>query len=257
MKQRSRPYPLHRYVAAWLVHLLTASGAVFGLLALLAINQRQFVLALWFMGASIVVDSFDGTLARKVMVTRVTPNVDGALLDNMIDYLNFVIVPAFFVYVSDLLPAPLRVPVAAIIVLSSAYQFTQRDAKTADHFFKGFPDYWNIVVFYLFLWQTSPILNVVLLFVLAVLVFVPIKYVYPSRMEYLTHRRWLRQAMFAATVLWGVMSAILLAIFPQTNTLLVGLSMAYIVLYAGLSVYRTLVPLPDAPHAIDGSFQTT
>ncbi len=257
MKPRSRPFPLRRYVAAWLVHLLTASGAVFGLLALFAIHNREFVTAFWFMGAAIVVDSFDGTLARKVMVTRVTPNMDGALLDNMIDYLNFVIVPAFFVYVSDLLPPPLRVPVAAIIILTSAYQFTQRDAKTADHFFKGFPDYWNIVVFYLFLWQTSPVVNAVILLVLAILIFVPIKYIYPSRMEYLTRRRWLRQAMLAATLLWGLMSAILLAIYPETNVVLVALSMAYVVFYAGASVYRTLVPLPDIPQGIEGSFQTT
>ena len=129
------------------------------------------------------------------------------------------------------------------ITFSSAYQFTQRDAKTSDHFFKGFPSYWNIVVFYMFFWQLTPWTNVGIVLTLAVLSFVPIKYVYPSRLEYLTHNPMLRISMLLATILWGFATAKLLWDYPQTNTLMGFISMGYLLLYVGISLYRTWVPL--------------
>lgn len=234
-----------RRVAAWLVHLFTASGAVFGLFALSAIHRQQFILAFWLMAATIIIDSVDGVLARRTMARVIAPQIDGALLDNIVDYLNYVIVPAFFLIESDMLPGVWRFVGAALVVLASAYQFTQYDAKTQDHFFKGFPSYWNIVVFYLFFWQTSPWTNLVTILILAALVFVPIKCVYPSRLEYLTHNRHLRRAMLLATFIWGGATASLIWLYPKTNRVLVVLSMGYMVLYILVSLYRTLVPLEE------------
>ncbi len=239
-----------RRVAAWLVHLFTASGAVFGLLTLYAVHQQQFILAFWFMGAAILVDSVDGILARRAQTKVAAPRIDGALLDNILDYVNYVIAPAFFLLASGLLPQGWGFFGTAIIVLASAYQFTQPDAKTSDHFFKGFPSYWNIVVFYLFFWQTPAWLNLIIVLVLAVLVFVPIKYVYPSRLDYLTHNRWLRRAMLVATLLWGIATAALLLIYPNTNFVLVTLSIAYAVFYTAISLYRTFVPLEPLPRPL-------
>lgn len=233
-----------RRIAAWLVHLFTASGAVIGLLTLGAIHQEQFLLAFWLMGGAIIIDSFDGILARKAKTKVAAPKIDGALLDNIIDYINYVVAPAFFLLVGDLLPTgPWRWFGASLIVLASAYQFTQPDAKTKDHFFKGFPSYWNIVVFYLFFWQTSPVVNLTIMLVLSILVFVPIKYVYPSRLDYLTKQAWLRQAMFVATLLWGIATAAMLWLYPETNRLLVVLSIGYAIFYVLISLYRTFVPL--------------
>ncbi len=236
-----------RRVAAWSVHLFTASGGVFGLLSLYAIHQTQFIVAFWLMGAAIIVDSVDGILARRAQTKVAAPKIDGALLDNILDYLNYVTVPAFLLLVADLLPPGWGFVGTSVIMLASAYQFTQPEAKTDDHFFKGFPSYWNIVVFYLFFWQTPPWLNLAIVLLLAVLVFVPIKYVYPSRLDYLTHSRWLRQAMLAATLLWGVATAALLWIYPRTNFVLVNLSILYIIIYIGLSVYRTFRPIEPLP----------
>jgi phosphatidylcholine synthase len=132
-----------RVVSAWLTHLVTASSAVWGLLAILAITNAQWVQAFWFMAAAVLIDSFDGTLARRVDVKNVLPQIDGALLDNIVDYLNYVFVPVFFIYWADLLPPQLAVVGATLMLLSSAYQFSQADAKTDDHFFKGFPSYWS------------------------------------------------------------------------------------------------------------------
>ncbi len=232
-----------RRIAAWLVHLFTASGAVLGLLTFAAIHQGNFIWAFWLMSAAILVDAVDGALARRAQTKVAAPKIDGALLDNIIDYVNYVMAPAFFLLVGGLLPPRWAILGTSIIVLASAYQFTQPDAKTRDHFFKGFPSYWNIVVFYLFLWQTSPWVNFVIVVTLSILVFVPIKYVYPSRLEYLTSRLWLRQMMLGATILWAVVTIALLIIYPETSVILVGLSIAYLVGYILLSLYRTFVPV--------------
>src|SRR4029079_7616768 len=99
----------------------------------------------------VAVDATDGLLARRLRVYERTPGVNGAKLDDIVDYLCYVFVPALMVWRAPLVPADWVVPVAAAMLLSSAYGFNRGDAKTSDHFFTGFPSYWNIVVFYLFL----------------------------------------------------------------------------------------------------------
>ena len=233
-----------RRVAAWLVHLFTASGAVLGLLTLYAIHQGQYLLAFWWMAGAVIIDALDGVLARRANTKLAAPKIDGGLLDNLLDYVNYVMTPAFFLLVNEnLLPSGWRLVGAGLIVLVSAYQFTQHEAKTYDHFFKGFPSYWNIVVFYLFFWQTSAIFNLAVILVLAILTFVPIKYVYPSRLDYLTPVRWQRRAMLMATILWGVVTVALLRMYPDRNPLLVTLSIGYALFYALISLYRTFVPV--------------
>jgi phosphatidylcholine synthase len=229
--------------AGWLVHALTASGAYVGVLALLAIHQQRLLSAFWLMFIAIVIDAVDGMFARVVEVKRAVPKIDGALLDNIVDFFNYTIVPCFFLLVVPIVPEAWRFPCVIAVVFSSAYQFSQIDAKTADHFFKGFPSYWNIVVFYLFFWQMSLVTNAIILFILALLSFVPIKYIYPSRLDYLTDNKWLRVAMLLATITWGVVTAGLLWVYPQTNHFLVFLSMGYLGLYLIISLYRTWVPL--------------
>lgn len=237
-----------RRVAAWLVHLFTASGAVFGLLTLYAIHHSQYLIAFWWMAGAVIVDAVDGVLARRANTKLAAPEIDGGLLDNLLDYVNYVMTPAYFLLVNEtLLPASWRIIGASVIVLVSAYQFTQHQAKTHDHFFRGFPSYWNIVVFYLFFWQTPAGFNLVVILTLAFLTFIPIKYVYPSRLDYLTPVRWQRRVMLLATILWGVVTVVLLWMYPDRNPLLVGLSIGYAVFYALVSLYRTFVPVTGVP----------
>lgn len=226
----------------WLIHAFTASGACVGLIALYAIYERNFLLALWLMCAAIIIDAVDGMFARKVKIKEAVPEIDGALLDNIVDFFNYTLVPCFFLLVTDLLPENWRIVCVMAITFASAYQFTQVDAKTSDHFFKGFPSYWNIAVFYLFFWQMTPVTNMIILLSLAVLSFVPIKYVYPSRLDYLTSNKYLRASMVCITILWGVATTGLLWIYPQSNHFLVAISLGYCLLYIGISLYRTWVP---------------
>jgi len=232
-----------RRITGWLIHAFTASGAFLGLLSLLAIYQHRYLLAFWLMFATILIDAVDGLFARMVKIKEVVPQVNGELLDNIVDFVNYTIVPCFFLLVTKLLPSEWCLLSVMAITFSSCYQFTQVDAKTQDHFFKGFPSYWNIVVFYLFFWQMSPWTNMSILLALSVLSFVPIKYVYPSRLDYLSHKGSLRVSMLLATILWGFTVAGLLWIYPNTNPPLVMMSMSYLVLYVVISLYRTWVPL--------------
>lgn len=231
-----------RYIG-WLIHAFTASGACVGLFSLLAIYQHNLILALWLMGASILIDALDGMFARQIKIKEAVPEVDGALLDNIVDFFNYTIVPCFFLLVTNLLPDYWRVICVMIITFASAYQFTQVDAKTMDHFFKGFPSYWNIAVFYLFFWQMTPMANMGVLMFLAILSFVPIKYVYPSRLDYLTNNPALRISMVMITLFWGAATMGLLWLYPQSNHFLVAISVGYCLLYLGISLYRTWVPL--------------
>ncbi|MEM7335962.1 MAG: CDP-alcohol phosphatidyltransferase family protein [Chloroflexota bacterium] len=221
---------------AWGVHLFTATGAVWGLLAIIAAIAHDWQQAFIWMAAAVVVDGIDGTLARRFKVKGLTPSFDGALLDNIIDYQNYVLVPALILYEAALLPTGTAVVTVgviglAMVLLSSAYQFCQADAKTDDHTFKGFPSYWNIVVFYLFMLNLSPWVNFWVIFICAVLVFVPIKYIYPSRMvKY-------RRMTLVVTTLWGIVNIIILFNYPNYSTTLVWVSASYALYYVGLSLY--------------------
>lgn len=229
---------LHK-IGAWIVHLFTASGAVLGVYAIHAAYQQQYLPMFWLIGVAIIVDALDGTLARWIKVKSQLPLFDGALLDNIVDYLNYVIVPAIFLLTGPLLPADYRALGAVVIVLTSAYQFCQAEAKTSDHFFKGFPSYWNIVVFYLYFWQINPQINLLIILSLAVLIFVPIKYVYPSRLEFFAEKKILRLGMLIATLLWGAATFGLLFIYPKTNSIMVCISMGYLLLYTVVSLVKT------------------
>lgn len=163
--------------AAWSVHVLTASGAGMGLLALLeAARGDSRASALWLL-AAFAVDCVDGTLARAARVRERTPSIDGRRLDDVIDFLNYVIVPCFFLAQGGFVAWGW----AVLPALASAYQFAQADAKTADHFFLGFPSYWNIVSFYLYALHPQPWVSATLITVCAVLTFVPTPYIYATR----------------------------------------------------------------------------
>ena len=236
--------PSH-YLIAWAVHAFTASSACFGLLTLVKIYQHDYIVALWFMAICVVIDAVDGTFARLVRVKSILPGIDGALLDNIVDYLNYVITPCFFLYVKpDLLPQAWSILIIVAITLTSAYQFCQADAKTPDHFFKGFPCYWNIAIFYMIIFNTTAQSNAIILTILCVLVFVPIKYVYPSRLDYLTPSKKLKIVMHCSSFIYGVTSAFILWSYPEVNELCLGLSLAYVGMYLALSFYRTCNPLP-------------
>jgi phosphatidylcholine synthase len=238
---------LIQYLMAWAVHAFTASAAFIGTLTLLKIYQGQFVQAIWLMALTVVIDALDGTFARLLRVKTVLPSVDGALLDNLVDFLNYVITPCFFLIVKPgMLPFPYAYWIIAAITTASAYQFCQLDAKTPDHFFKGFPSYWNVVVFYMFIFNTSWETNAILLIILCILIFIPIKYVYPSRLDYLTESKKLKILMHICSLSYGISAIFILLYHPNPHPLWLLVSLGYVSLYIILSFYRTLSPMIKA-----------
>jgi len=227
-----------RVVSAWLTHLVTASSAVWGLLAMLAITNGLWVQAFWWMAAAVLIDSFDGALARRVDVKKVLPQIDGALLDNIVDYLNYVFVPAYFIYSANFLPTHFAVIGAALMLISSAYQFSQCDAKTDDYFFKGFPSYWNVLALYVFLLNLNPWANFAIILLFTVLVFVPIKYIYPSRNTVQP------RLMMTWGLLWGISCLMMLVQYPDYSPWIMYFSLSYVVYYHTVSLWVTLRGAP-------------
>jgi phosphatidylcholine synthase len=171
-----------RVALAWGVHLFTASGAVLGAVALVAIANGSLRSAAVLMLLALVIDSADGTLARAVGVARALPWIDGRRLDDIVDYVNYVVVPGVFMVAANTLP---HWAFVAVPVLASCYGFSHVAAKTADGFFLGFPSYWNVVAIYAWGLGLSPMTGGWLVGFLALMVFVPLKYAYPSKLTVL------------------------------------------------------------------------
>jgi phosphatidylcholine synthase len=219
-----------RVALAYGVHLFTATGAVWGFLGLLAIFAHDWKAMIIYMIVAMLVDGFDGMLARWADVKKYASGVDGALLDNILDYLTYVVVPALFLVEADVLPEGVRLLAACSILLTSAYQFTQSDAKTDDHHFKGFPSYWNVAALYMLLMNLPQWVNFAFIMAFNVMVFIPIKYIYPSRNSYL------RQLTLGLTYLYGVIGIWGLLQYPNQPKWIVWVSFLYVVYYLVLSV---------------------
>jgi phosphatidylcholine synthase len=217
-------------LSAWLAHLYTASGAVLGFLAAREIIEGDYRTAFFWLLLQVIVDATDGVLARRVRVSDRLPWFNGAKLDDIVDYVTYVFVPALMVWRGLLVPEAWALAVVSAMLLSSAYGFSREDAKTADHFFTGFPSYWNIVAFYLLIAEWPTWVNTAVLLGLAVLVFVPIRYVYPSRTPV-----W-RVPTNVLGALWGAMIVAMLWQYPAVTHTLFVVSLIFPVYYVVLSL---------------------
>ena len=215
--------------AAWLVHAYTAAGAVLAFLAIQAAMARDFRAAFLWLFAAVLVDSTDGVLARWAHVHERVPKFSGEKLDDIVDYLTFVFVPAVILSQAETITGAWTIPVVAAMLMSSLFGFASEDAKTDDHFFTGFPSYWNIVALYLIVLRLSPALNAVILLTLSALVFVRIGYVYPTRTTTA------RTLTLTLGLLWSVMMLALIMQLPTPQRSLAWLSLFFPVYYTALS----------------------
>lgn len=216
------------------VHLFTATGAVWGFLTLLAIWDENYRLAIIYVIIAMLVDGVDGILARWFDVKTYASRVDGALMDNIIDYLNYVIVASLLlIKVPNLMPEGLALPAAVSILLTSAYQFSQIDAKTDEqsYFFKGFPSLWNFLVVYMMLLKLNPWINFAILVICNILIFVPVKYIYPTR-----NTRF-RRLTLGLTYLYGTLGVWGLLQYPDVPGWVTPASFIYVAYYALMSIF--------------------
>src|ERR1700694_3481719 len=170
-------------IRAFAVHIFTACGAALALLALILATGGQWAAMFFCLGLALVVDGIDGPLAREFEVAEKLPRWSGDTLDLVVDYTTYVFVPAYAISASGLLPQVLAVPAGVVVVITGALYFADRNMKTADNYFSGFPALWNIAAFYLYVLEPPPWLAALMVAVLAGLTFAPIKFVHPLRVQ--------------------------------------------------------------------------
>jgi len=212
------------------VHILTASGAFFAFLSLVAAADQDFTKCFLWLGVAMIVDGIDGPLARKLEVKKWWPFWSGDMLDAVIDYVTYVMIPAFALYQSGLLGNGVAAKyvsfaTAAVIVITSAIYYADTRMKTEDYGFKGFPVCWNMVVFTLFVISPSAILTILLVLLVAALTFVPVIFIHPIRVKVL------REPTLAMVGIWTF--GALVSLYYQLNSplwvdLLIGIASLYL-----------------------------
>jgi phosphatidylcholine synthase len=207
---------LLNYARAFAVHVLTATGAALALVALLAAVRGAFDLMFLCLGIALIVDGIDGTIARALKVAELLPRWSGDVLDLVVDFVTYVFVPAYAIAAGGLLPPWLGAPAGILIVMTGAIYFADQRMKTVDNYFRGFPTLWNVVAFYLFLLKPAPWLAAGLVALLAVLTFVPFKFLHPFRVARL------RMVSMGAVVLWALLAADALARSLEPGPLVTG-----------------------------------
>ncbi len=222
---------------SYLVHLFTVSGVVFSFLALIASIEQNLPLVFFYLALALFVDGIDGSLARKVDVKEHTPNINGEILDNIIDYLNYVFVPAFIIYWLGLVPSGMELILSVIILIVSCYTFANNNIKTSDFYFSGFPALWNVVIIYFYILETEPFTNLLIICTLSILTFIPIKYLHPFRVKHL------RRLSLFVLLIW-MLTTIIIVYFDYLNKTLLDVTFLFWIIanlyFIALTVIRTL-----------------
>lgn len=225
-------------LAAWLLHGLTASGAVLGFLALEAAMRADAPMTFLWLGIALIVDGIDGPIARALDVERATPNIDGAALDLVVDYLTYVVAPVAYMSAAGMFPAGTGPWFAAFILLTSLYTFARRDMKTDAADFRGFPAVWNLVAAAFVVTATTPWTAAVVTTVLGLLTFTNVKAVHPIRVAQL------RPVTIVATLLWLAATGVIVAAPSWNAPWPLGLWWAATAYFAALCTWRSIAEKP-------------
>ena len=172
-----------RRVRAFMVHVFTASGAALALLALILATGGHWTGMFFLLGLAMVVDGVDGPIARALDVQKLLPRWSGDTLDLVVDFVTYVFVPAYAIAASGLLPQVLAIPAGILVVISGALYFADREMKTKDNYFRGFPALWNLAAFYLYLLEPPEWVAAAAIAILAGLSFTPTKFLHPLRVQ--------------------------------------------------------------------------
>ena len=188
------------------VHFLTGCGVIAGFFSLIAVlNNNQKEAFIW-LGVAFLIDSIDGTLARKFNVKKNFPHIDGKMLDSIIDFFNYVIIPSIMIYWFKYVPDQFLIIIPSILIFISIYSYVNLNVLTNDNYYNGFPAIWNVVVLYFYIFGSSQMINFIILTLLILLKFSPLKCIHPLRVNKLKY------LSIFFTILWFLMSALLILI---------------------------------------------
>lgn len=214
------------------VHIFTATGAAFGLLALLAASKADWPLMFMLLGVALVVDGVDGALARRLEVAERLPRWSGETLDLVVDFVTYVLVPAYALVAGNLLPPGAAVPLGIVIVVTGALYFADGSMKTTDNYFRGFPGVWNVPAFYLFLLRPDPWIAAATIVLLAVLTFVPVPFLHPFRVVRL------RALNIALLAVWSVLAFVALIRDMMPGPWITGALCVIALYFLGAGIFR-------------------
>ncbi len=220
-----------KYLSVWAVHLLTASGAAFALVAAVAAADKSWQVVFLFLGLAMIIDGVDGPIARKLDVKGRLPWFDGATLDLVVDFTTYVLVPALVLSLSDLLPQPYATGAGIVVALVGALYFADKRMKTADQAFRGFPAVWNAVVYQLMVYKFPEAVTILIILVFAVLTFLPVEFVHPMRVKRL------RPLTFTMSVAWGLLAVAALIENLNPGWLVLTLFSIVNLYFAGIGVF--------------------
>ncbi len=193
-------------IIGFLIHLLTGLGLIAGLFALISVmNNNQKEAFLW-LGVAFLIDSVDGTLARKFNVKKNFPSIDGKMLDSIIDFFNYVIIPSVMIYWFNYVPDHFILLIPATLILISIYSYVNLNILTNDNYYNGFPAIWNVIILYFYIFGTSQNFNLIFLFLLILLKFSPLKCIHPLRVKKL------KILSIFFSVVWFITSVLLVII---------------------------------------------
>lgn len=218
-------------IRAWFVHFYTSLGIIVGLLAIISITGQTPDPKLFFafLGLAILIDATDGTMARAWNVTTYASQLDGRKLDDITDFLNYTFIPIFFAYKFEIVSGWSTIVLAPVLILS-VYGFCQNIAKTSDGFFTGFPNYWNYIIYYLFLFHWPKEINALVLILFAVGILVPVKY-------YNYSNRFAGTIVLIFSFVYTLVLVFITITLEQPDMTLVSLSLIFPVLYLGSGVF--------------------
>ena len=225
-----------RQLLAWLVHLYTALGLVCAAaIAVLIVRggDAAFRWSFFLMMIATAIDATDGWLARKARVKEVLPGFDGSALDDIIDFHTYTSLPLLLIWRAGVLTNG-TAWLLLLPLLASAYGFSQVDAKTEDGFFLGFPSYWNIVAFYIYVLGSPAPVAAVVLVVFSVLTFVRTPYLYATRGGPFA------RTMNIGAVVWFVLLGVALGGPTHSSRVLAAFSLVYPAAYLALSASVTI-----------------
>jgi phosphatidylcholine synthase len=220
-------------IKAWGAHGFTATGVVTAFLATLALFENQPQACLMWLGVALIVDGVDGTLARKVNTQSVLPNIDGSVLDLVIDYLTYVFIPALFIYRYIDLPDYTHLLAVSLILVSSLFCFCNVNMKSKDNYFQGFPAAWNVVALCLYIIDPPSWVTLLTIIGLALLTLSRMKFLHPFRV-----RRFM-PINITVTFVWLLCSLLLVLSHPDNNPTVMLVWLAMSAYFLGICIWRT------------------
>jgi phosphatidylcholine synthase len=215
-------------IRAWMVHLYTSLGLVVGFFALDAVLRGDVKTVFICMLVALFIDATDGTMARAWKVTYWAPQFDGRKLDDITDYLNYAFIPLFFAYRFEMVSGGWLV-IVLFAVLAAAYGFCQKAAKTNDGFFTGFPNFWNILIFYLYIFHLPVEINAFIILACAIFIFVPVTFMSYSSPIFQSLNK-------IISLVYGLFLAAIIATINEPIRVLVWISLVFPLYYVGTSL---------------------